>query len=124
LTRTRGLQMGLLCASAFVSGLAHPPLSAWGLILCAPAALMGLTLATRARVGFAYGWLWSFVYYLTLGHPLLYLIELQTGSVALSVVGLSLAAGLSALFGGLFGILASQMGRTPLGCWARRARGH
>jgi apolipoprotein N-acyltransferase len=115
LTRTRGLQMGLLCASAVASGLAHPPLSAWGLILCAPAALFGLTLATRARVGFAYGWLWSFVYYLTLGHPLLYLIELQTGSVALSVVGLSLAAGLSALFGGLFGVLASQMGRTPLG---------
>jgi apolipoprotein N-acyltransferase len=115
LTRTRGLQMGLLCASAVASGLAHPPLSAWGLILCAPAALFGLTLATRARVGFAYGWLWSFVYYLTLGHPLLYLIELQTGSVALSVVGLALAAGLSALFGGLFGILASQMGRTPLG---------
>jgi apolipoprotein N-acyltransferase len=115
LTRTRGLRIGLLCASAFVSGLAHPPLSAWGLILCAPAALMGLTLATRARVGFAYGWLWSFVYYLTLGHPLLYLIELQTGSVALSVVGLSLAAGLSALFGGLFGVLASQMGRTLLG---------
>jgi apolipoprotein N-acyltransferase len=113
--RTYRLQIGLLCASAFASGLAHPPLSAWGLILCAPAALFGLTLATRARVGFAYGWLWSFVYYLTLGHPLLYLIELQTGSVALSVVGLSLAAGLSALFGGLFGVLASQMGRTPLG---------
>jgi len=98
-----------------VSGLAHPPLSAWGLILGAPAPLFWLTLATRARVGFAYGWLWSFVYYLTLGHPLLYLIELRTGSVALSVVGLVLAAGLGALFGGLYGILASQMGRTLLG---------
>jgi apolipoprotein N-acyltransferase len=112
---THRLQVGLLCVSAFLGGLAHPPLSAWGLILCAPAVLMGLTLATRARVGFAYGWLWSFIYYLTLGHPLLYLIELRTGSVALGVVGLLLVAGLSALFGGLFGVLASQMGRTPLG---------
>jgi apolipoprotein N-acyltransferase len=113
--RTRGLQIGILCVSAVLSGLAHPPLSAWGLILLAPAPLFWLTLATRARVGFGYGWLWSFVYYLTLGHPLLYLIELRTGSVALSVVGLSLAAGLGALFGGLYGVLASQMGRTLLG---------
>jgi len=72
-------RVGWLCASAVLCGLAHPPLSAWGLILIAPAALLGSTLATRARVGFVYGWLWSFVYYLTLGHPLLYLIEQQTG---------------------------------------------
>lgn len=84
-------------------------------MLIAPAALIWLTLGQRARVGFLYGWLWSWIYYLTLGHPLLYLIELQTGSVALSVVGLALASGLSALFGGLFGVLASQMGRTVLG---------
>jgi apolipoprotein N-acyltransferase len=113
--RTRGLQIGVLCVSAVLSGLAHPPLSAWWLILLAPAPLFWLTLATRARVGFAYGWLWSFVYYLTLGHPLLYLIELRTGSVALSLTGLLLVAGLGALFGGLYGVLASQMGRTLLG---------
>jgi len=110
-----GRRVGWLCASAVLCGLAHPPLSAWGLILIAPAALLGSTLATRARVGFVYGWLWSFVYYLTLGHPLLYLIEQQTGSVVLSGVGLGLVAGLSALFGGLFGVLASQMGRSVLG---------
>jgi apolipoprotein N-acyltransferase len=115
LTRTRGLQIGLLCASAVLSGLAHPPLGAWGLILLAPAPLFGLTLATCARVGFAYGWLWSFLYYLTLGHPLLYLIELRTGSVALSLIGMLLVAGLGALFGGLYGVVASQMGRTLLG---------
>lgn len=113
--RARGVQVGLLCASAFLSGLAHPPLAAWWLIIIAPAVLFAFTLGTRARVGFAYGWLWSFVYYLTLGHPLLYLIELQTGSVALSVLGLVLAAGLSALFGGLYGLLASQMARSMLG---------
>lgn len=115
MTCTRGLQIGLLCASAVLSGLAHPPLGAWGLILIAPAVLFALTLATRARVGFAYGWLWCFVYYLTLGHPLVYLIELRTGSIALSLVGLLLVAGLGALFGGLYGIMASQMGRTLLG---------
>lgn len=113
--QSRSLPVGLLCASAFLSGLAHPPLAAWWIILIAPAVLFAFTLQTRARVGFAYGWLWSFVYYLTLGHPLLYLIELQTGSVALSVLGLGLAAGLSALFGGLYGVLASQMARSMLG---------
>ena len=96
--------------SAFLGGLAHPPLSAWGLILCAPAVLMGLTLATRARVGFAYGWLWSFIYSLPLGHPLLYLIELRTGSVALGVVGLLLVAGLSALARRTWSAIRARMG--------------
>lgn len=113
--RTRSLQVGLLCASAFLSGLAHPPLAAWWLILMAPAVLFVFTLQTRVRIGFVYGWLWSFVYYLTLGHPLLYLIELQTGSVALSVLGLGLAAGMAALSGGLYGVLASQMARSMWG---------
>lgn len=115
MVRTRSLQVGLLCTSAFLSGLAHPPLATWWLILLAPAVLFAYTLQTRARVGFAYGWLWSFVYYLTLGHPLLYLIELRTSSVVLSVLGLVFAAGLAALFGGLYGVLVSQMGRTMLG---------
>lgn len=85
------------------------------MILLAPAPLFALVLHTRARQGLGYGWLWSFVYYLTLGHPLIYLIRLQTESVALGMVGLILVAGLSALFGGLFGLLASQMPRNLLG---------
>lgn len=101
--------------SAVLSGLAHPPLGWSWLILFAPVPLFALTLRTRARTGFGYGWLWSFVYYLTLGHPLLYLIRLQTGSLFLSVLGLVLAAGLGALFGGLFGLAASQMPRNGLG---------
>ena len=105
----------LLIISAFLSGLAHPPLGASWLMLIAPAPLFALIIQTRARTGFGYGWLWSFVYYLTLGHPLIYLIRLQTESVALGVVGLVLVAGLSALFGGLFGVLASQMPRNLLG---------
>ena len=118
LTRVRERRGGgvvVLVLSALLSGLAHPPLGVWWLILIAPAPLFALTLQTRARLGFAYGWLWSFVYYLTLGHPLLYLIHLQTGSIFLSGLGLTLAAGLGALFGGLFGLMASQMPRTLLG---------
>ncbi|MCX7993558.1 MAG: hypothetical protein N2651_07790, partial [Fimbriimonadales bacterium] len=105
----------VLIVSALLSGLAHPPLGASWLILIAPAPLFALVLHTRARVGFGYGWLWSFVYYLTLGHPLIYLIRLQTESLFLGVVGLILTAGLCALFGGLFGLLASQMSRSLLG---------
>ncbi|MFN7016836.1 MAG: apolipoprotein N-acyltransferase [Fimbriimonadales bacterium] len=118
LTRVRERRGGgvvVLVLSALLSGLAHPPLSVWWLILIAPAPLFALTLQTRARLGFAYGWLWSFVYYLILGHPLLYLIHLQTESIFLSGLGLTLAAGVGALFGGLFGLLASQMPRTLLG---------
>lgn len=107
--------MGLLALSAVLSGLAHPPVSAAWLILIAPAPLFALVVHTRPRTGFAYGWLWSFIYYLTLGHPLIYLIHLQTGSVALGVVGLVLVAGVGALFGGLFGLLASLMPRNALG---------
>ncbi|MCS7190024.1 MAG: apolipoprotein N-acyltransferase, partial [Fimbriimonadales bacterium] len=107
---------GVLLVSGFLSGLAHPPLGASWLILMAPAPLFALTLQTRARAGFAHSWLWNFVYYLTLGHPLIYLIRLQTGSLWLGVLGLVLTAGLSALlFGGLFGLLASWMPRTLLG---------
>ncbi|MDW8107019.1 MAG: apolipoprotein N-acyltransferase [Armatimonadota bacterium] len=109
------LLFGIL-ASAIVSALAHPPAGIAWLILVAPAPLFALTLHTRARRGFAYGWLWSFVYYLTLGHPLIYLIRLQTDSLFLSVLGLTLVAGISALlFGGLFGLLVSQMPRNLLG---------
>ncbi|MFN7162091.1 MAG: apolipoprotein N-acyltransferase, partial [Fimbriimonadales bacterium] len=118
LTRSRERRWGavaFLMLSALLSGLAHPPLGASWLILFAPAPLFALTLQSRARTGFAYGWLWSLVYYLTLGHPLLYLIRLQTESLFLSVLGLLLVAGLSALFGGLFGLLASLMPRTLLG---------
>ncbi|MFN4032856.1 MAG: apolipoprotein N-acyltransferase [Fimbriimonadales bacterium] len=107
--------MAFLIVSALLSGLAHPPLGASWLILIAPAPLFALTLQIRARVGFAYGWLWSLIYYLTLGHPLLYLIRLQTESLFLSVLGLLLVAGLSALFGALFGLMASLMPRTLLG---------
>ncbi|MDW8106690.1 MAG: hypothetical protein RMK45_04320, partial [Armatimonadota bacterium] len=107
--------LGIL-ASGIVSALAHPPAGIAWLILVAPAPLFALTLHTRARVGFTYGWLWSFVYYLTLGHPLIYLIRLQTDSLFLSVLGLTLVAGISALlFGGVFGLLASQMPRNLLG---------
>lgn len=118
LTRSRERRWGavaFLMLSALLSGLAHPPLGASWLILFAPAPLFALTLQSRARTGFAYGWLWSLVYYLTLGHPLLYLIRLQTESLFLSVLGLLLVAGLSALFGALFGLMASLMPRTLLG---------
>lgn len=118
LTRVRERRGGgvvVLVLSALLSGLAHPPLGVWWLILIAPAPLFALTLSTRARVGFAYGWLWSFVYYLTLGHPLIYLVHLQTESLFLSVLGLVLVAGLGGLFGGLFGLLASQMPRNLFG---------
>ncbi|MFN7019449.1 MAG: hypothetical protein ACK4RG_09330, partial [Fimbriimonadales bacterium] len=118
LTQAREHRRGIaaiLILSALLSGLAYPPLGASWLILVAPAPLFALTLQTRARLGFAYGWLWSLVYYLTLGHPLLYLIHLQTGNLFISVLGLLFAAALSALFGGLFGLIASQMPRTLLG---------
>ncbi|GIV10447.1 MAG: apolipoprotein N-acyltransferase [Fimbriimonadales bacterium] len=107
--------VAILLLSAFLSGLAHPPLGWSWLILIAPALLFALTMHTRARIGFAYGWLWSVVYYLTLGHPLLYLLRLQTGNWALSVLGLVLVAALCGLFGGLFGLAASQMPRNGLG---------
>lgn len=116
LTRSQSrLRWSVLLVSALLSGWAHPPLGMSWLILVAPAPLFALTLQTRARTGFAYGWFWSFVYYLTLGHPLIYLIRLRTDSLLLGVLGLALVAGLCALFGGLFGLLASQMPRTPLG---------
>lgn len=108
-------KLAVLIFSALLSALAHPPLGASWLILFAPAPLFALILHTRARTGFGYGWLWSFIYYLTLGHPLIYLIRLQTENLFLSILGWVLVAGLSALFGGLVGLLASQMPRTLLG---------
>ncbi len=67
------------------------------------------------RVGFGIGWWWGFTYGLLVGFPLTYLINLQTGSFWLTTVGWVGVVGLSALFWGLFGMLATRMPNTWLG---------
>ena len=105
----------VLTLSAMVSALAHPPLRWWWLMLIAPAPLFGYLPGIRARVGFLYGWWWGFVYGLIVGFPLTYLVNLQTQSLWLTTIGWIGVVGLSALFWGLFGLLATQMPRSWLG---------
>lgn len=105
----------VLTLSAVVAGLAHPPLSWWGTLFIAPSLLFGFLPGKPKRAGFGWGWWWGFVYGLTVGYSLTYLIHLRTGSWALSLLGLILVVGLSALFMGLFGTLATQMARSLLG---------
>ncbi len=66
-----------------------------------PAVLIALLCRTRRP--FLLAWGWAVLYYITLGLPLLYLLDLQTGSVWLSWLGLVLLAGLTALLAGVFG---------------------
>ncbi|GBC92389.1 Apolipoprotein N-acyltransferase [bacterium HR15] len=110
------MRFGLLTLSAVLSALAYPPLGGWWLMLIAPAPLFGLLPGQRARVGFLYGWWWGFIYGLIVGFPLTYLVKLQTGNLWLTAVGWMGVVGLSALFWGLFGMLATQMPRSWLGC--------
>jgi len=65
--------------------------------------------------GFGMGWWWGFTYGLLVGFPLTYLINLQTGSFWLTTVGWVGVVGLSALFWGLFGMVATRMPNTWLG---------
>jgi apolipoprotein N-acyltransferase len=104
----------LVGLSAVLSALAHPPLSWWWLILIAPAPLLGVLSGKPMRVGFGIGWWWGFTYGLLVGFPLTYLINLQTGSFWLTMAGWVAVAGLSALFWGLFGVVASRM---PQNTW-------
>ena len=67
------------------------------------------------RAGFGMGWWWGFTYGLLVGFPLTYLINLQTNSLWLTTVGWMGVAGLSALFWGLFGMVATRMPNTWLG---------
>lgn len=67
------------------------------------------------RAGFGWAWLWWTAYGLTLGWNLTYLIHLRTGSIALSVVGLVLVAGLSGCYAGVAGALATRMPANILG---------
>ncbi|MEN3001050.1 MAG: apolipoprotein N-acyltransferase [Armatimonadota bacterium] len=110
------MRFGVLTLSALLSALAHPPLGWWWLMLLAPAPLFGYLPGKRARVGFLYGWWWGFVYGLVVGFPLTYLVKLQTGSLWLTGIGWIGVVGLSALFWGLFGALATRMPRSVLGC--------
>ncbi|MCS7064639.1 MAG: apolipoprotein N-acyltransferase [Fimbriimonadales bacterium] len=105
-----------LTLSAVLSALAHPPLGWWWLMVLAPAPLFGYLPGRRARIGFLYGWWWGFVYGLIVGFPLTYLVNLQTGSLWLTAIGWIGVVGLSALFWGLFGSLATRMPRSVLGC--------
>jgi len=91
----------LWASSAIVAGLAHPPGYLWWAVLVMPAVLIALL--AQARRPFWLAWGWGVLYYTTLGLPLLYLLELQTGNLALSWLGLLLLAGLTALTTGLFG---------------------
>jgi len=106
----------LLALSAVLSALAHPPLGWWGLMLIAPAPLFGFLPGRRVWVGFLTGWGWGMVYGLIVGSPLTYLVNLQTGNLWLTAIGWVGVVGLSALFWGLFGLLATQMPRSWLGC--------
>ncbi len=67
------------------------------------------------RVGFGIGWWWGFTYGLLVGLPLTYLINLQTGSFWLTITGWVGVVGLSALFWGLFGMVATRMPNSWLG---------
>jgi apolipoprotein N-acyltransferase len=105
----------LLILSAVLSALAHPPLGWWWLILVAPTPLFGVLPAKPMRVGFGIGWWWGFTYGLLVGFPLTYLINLQTGSFWLTMAGWVAVVGLSALFWGLFGVVATRMPNSWLG---------
>ena len=67
------------------------------------------------RVGLGIGWWWGFTYGLLVGFPLTYLINLQTGSFWLTITGWVGVVGLSALFWGLFGTVATRMPNSWLG---------